>query len=186
MKKLHIEDLVHFDFMDPPAPETLMRALELLNQLGALDDEGEMTEEGATLAEFPLDPMLAKTLLSGVKLRVSNPVLSLVAILNAPPLFLRPKDRTREADASKMKFAHLDGDHLSYLTAYDTYIRNDRSIDWCRDNFINPRAMKIVDDVRGQLEQMLIKREIVLHNTKESDGSYNRNIKKALVFGYFS
>ena len=46
--------------------------------------------------------------------------------------------------------------------------------------------MKIVDDVRGQLEQMLIKREIVLHNTKESDGSYNRNIKKALVFGYFS
>ncbi len=35
---------VHFDFMDPPAPETLMRALELLNYLGALDDEGNMTE----------------------------------------------------------------------------------------------------------------------------------------------
>lgn len=35
---------VHFDFMDPPAPETLMRALELLNYLGALDDEGELTE----------------------------------------------------------------------------------------------------------------------------------------------
>lgn len=38
---------VHFDFMDPPAPETLMRALELLNYLGALDDEGNMTEVGA-------------------------------------------------------------------------------------------------------------------------------------------
>lgn len=35
---------VHFDFMDPPAPETLMRALELLNYLGALDDEGNMTK----------------------------------------------------------------------------------------------------------------------------------------------
>ena len=35
---------VHFDFMDPPAPETLMRALELLNYLGALDDNGNMTE----------------------------------------------------------------------------------------------------------------------------------------------
>ena len=35
---------VHFDFMDPPAPETLMRALELLNYLGALDDEGNLTE----------------------------------------------------------------------------------------------------------------------------------------------
>lgn len=31
-----IDDLVHFDFMDPPAPETLMRALELLNYLAAL------------------------------------------------------------------------------------------------------------------------------------------------------
>lgn len=39
LKKLGIKDLVHFDFMDPPAPETLMRALELLNYLGALDDE---------------------------------------------------------------------------------------------------------------------------------------------------
>lgn len=40
LKKLGIDDLVHFDFMDPPAPETLMRALELLNYLAALDDEG--------------------------------------------------------------------------------------------------------------------------------------------------
>jgi pre-mRNA-splicing factor ATP-dependent RNA helicase DHX15/PRP43 len=37
---------VHFDFMDPPAPETLMRALEQLNYLGALDDEGELTPVG--------------------------------------------------------------------------------------------------------------------------------------------
>ena len=41
LKKLGIDDLVHFDFMDPPAPETLMRALELLNYLAALDDEGK-------------------------------------------------------------------------------------------------------------------------------------------------
>ena len=39
---------VHFDFMDPPAPETLMRALELLNYLGALDDEGNLTEVSRT------------------------------------------------------------------------------------------------------------------------------------------
>jgi pre-mRNA-splicing factor ATP-dependent RNA helicase DHX15/PRP43 len=46
LKRLGISDLVHFDFMDPPAPETLMRALELLNYLGALDDEGELTPLG--------------------------------------------------------------------------------------------------------------------------------------------
>ena len=54
LKKLGIDDLVHFDFMDhTPAPETLMRALELLNYLGALDDEGNMTQVGSVMSEFP-------------------------------------------------------------------------------------------------------------------------------------
>jgi len=64
LKKLGIDDLVHFDFMDPPAPETLMRALELLNYLAALDDDGNLTELGAIMAEFPLDPQLAKMLIA--------------------------------------------------------------------------------------------------------------------------
>ena len=63
LKKLGIDDLVHFDFMDPPAPETLMRALELLNYLGALDDDGNLTELGSLMAEFPLEPELSKMLL---------------------------------------------------------------------------------------------------------------------------
>ena len=42
------------------APETLMRALELLNYLAAIDDDGELTELGSMMAEFPLDPQLAK------------------------------------------------------------------------------------------------------------------------------
>ena len=40
-----------------------MRALELLNYLGALDDDGNLTELGSMMAEFPLDPQLAKMLL---------------------------------------------------------------------------------------------------------------------------
>ena len=66
LKKLGIDDLVHFDFMDPPAPETLMRALELLNYLGALNDDGELTEIGAVMSEFPLDPQMAKVGVGGV------------------------------------------------------------------------------------------------------------------------
>lgn len=48
--------------MDPPAPETLMRALELLNYLEAIDDNGELTQLGSLMSEFPLDPQLAKML----------------------------------------------------------------------------------------------------------------------------
>jgi hypothetical protein len=62
LKKLGIDDLVHFDFMDPPPAETLLRALELLYALGALNDRGELTKMGRRMAEFPLDPMLSKML----------------------------------------------------------------------------------------------------------------------------
>lgn len=62
LKKLGINDLVHFDFMDPPAPETMMRALELLNYLGALNDDGDLTKLGNLMAELPLEPQLSKML----------------------------------------------------------------------------------------------------------------------------
>merc|ERR1711988_1090984 len=88
LKKLGIDDLVHFDFMDPPAPETLMRALELLNYLGALDDDGDLTEMGSQIAEFPLDPQLAKMLLVSPKYNCSNEVLSIAAMLSVPRIFV--------------------------------------------------------------------------------------------------
>ena len=64
---------VHFDFMDPPAPETLMRALELLNYLGAIDDEGSMTDIGTMMAEFPLDPQLSKMLITAPQFTCAPP-----------------------------------------------------------------------------------------------------------------
>ena len=82
LKKLNIDDLVHFDFLDPPAPETLMRALELLNYHGALDDEGDMTDIGYKMAEMPLDPQLAKLMLASPEYGCSNEVLSVVACLS--------------------------------------------------------------------------------------------------------
>ena len=49
--------------MDPPPAETLIRALEQLYALGALNDEGDLTKLGRRMAEFPLDPMLAKIMI---------------------------------------------------------------------------------------------------------------------------
>lgn len=74
--------MVHFDFMDPPAPETLMRALELLNYLAALDDDGNLTDLGAVMAEFPLDPQLAKMLIASCQHNCSNEILSITAMLS--------------------------------------------------------------------------------------------------------
>lgn len=68
--------------MDAPAPETLMRALELLNYLAALDDEGNLTPLGAIMAEFPLDPQLAKMLIVSPEFKCSNEMLTITAMLS--------------------------------------------------------------------------------------------------------
>ncbi|XP_050101840.1 probable pre-mRNA-splicing factor ATP-dependent RNA helicase DEAH2 isoform X2 [Malus sylvestris] len=82
LKKLGIDDLVHFDFMDPPAPETLMRALEVLNYLGALDDDGNLTKLGEIMSEFPLDPQMSKMLVVSPEFSCSNEILSISAMLS--------------------------------------------------------------------------------------------------------
>lgn len=61
LMKIGIKDVVRFDYMDPPAPETLMRALELLFGLGAIDPKGDLTDIGRIMAEFPLDPQVRTT-----------------------------------------------------------------------------------------------------------------------------
>lgn len=86
LKKLGVDDLVHFDFMDPPAPETLMRALEMLNYLAAIDDNGELTQLGSLMAEFPLDPQFAKMVIASTELNCSNEVLSITAMLSGKNL----------------------------------------------------------------------------------------------------
>ena len=92
LKKLKIDDIVHFDYMDPPAPETLMRALEELNYLGAISDEGELTKTGSIMSEFPLDPTLGKILIAAEKYKCVNEALTVVAMLNVANVFMRPKD----------------------------------------------------------------------------------------------
>lgn len=102
LKKLGIDNLVHFDFMDPPAPETLMRALELLNYLGALDDNGDLTSLGSMMAEFPLDPQLAKMVIASCDHNCSNEILSITAMLSVPQVFMRPNEAKKAADEAKI------------------------------------------------------------------------------------
>jgi pre-mRNA-splicing factor ATP-dependent RNA helicase DHX15/PRP43 len=121
LKKLGVENLVRFDFMDPPAPETMMRALEELNYLACLDDEGELTALGRLVAEFPLDPQLAVMLVTSPEFWCSNEILSLTALLSVPSVFVRPASKRAQADEMKKQFAHPEGDHLTLLNVYHAF-----------------------------------------------------------------
>ncbi|KAJ3411794.1 hypothetical protein HDV05_001693 [Chytridiales sp. JEL 0842] len=185
LKKLGVDDLVHFDFMDPPAPETLMRALELLNFLEALSDDIELTETGKIMAEFPLDPQLARALIASPQYQCSNQVLSIVAMLSVPNCFIRPNDQRKQADAAKAEFHHEDGDHLTLLNAYEAYKENESDPKWCYNNYLNLRTMKSADNVREQLRRIMDRCGLPLLSTSKDDKHYDSNIRKALAAGFF-
>ncbi|TPX62246.1 hypothetical protein PhCBS80983_g00454 [Powellomyces hirtus] len=185
LKKLGIDDLVHFDFMDPPAPETLMRALELLNYLEALDDDGNLTSIGESMAEFPLDPQFCKALLASPKYRCSNEVLSIIAMLSAPNCFLRPPDQRKQADEAKAQFEHEDGDHLTMLNVFHAYKKNEGDANWCYNNYLNARSLKNADNVRTQLQRIMERRQIELASTPFENKMYYHNIRMALTAGFF-
>ncbi|PVU95435.1 hypothetical protein BB559_002756 [Furculomyces boomerangus] len=185
LKKIGIDDLVHFDFMDPPAPETLMRALEMLNYLGALDDDGELTEYGARMAEFPLDPQMAKALLDSPRYGCSNEILSIMSMLSVPNVFVRPRESQGVADAAKADFAHIDGDHLTLLNVYHAYKGNQSNDSWCWDHFLQFRSLKSADNVRSQLERIMKRVNVPLISTDFNSPNYYSNIRQALTNGYF-
>ncbi|KAL3315420.1 Pre-mRNA-splicing factor ATP-dependent RNA helicase dhx15 [Cichlidogyrus casuarinus] len=185
LKKLGIDDLVHFDFMDPPAPETLMRALELLNYLAAMDDDGNLTDLGAMMAEFPLDPQLAKMVIASCDYNCSNEILSITAMLSVPQCFVRPNEARKAADEAKMRFSHIDGDHLTLLNVYHAFKQNNEDPKWCYENFINYRTMKAADNVRVQLARIMDRFNLRRSSTEFTSKDYYLNIRKALVSGFF-
>ncbi|KAE8133348.1 P-loop containing nucleoside triphosphate hydrolase protein [Aspergillus pseudotamarii] len=188
LKKLGIDDLVHFDLMDPPAPETLMRALEELNYLACLDDDGNLTQLGRLASEFPLDPAVAVMLISSPEFYCSNEILSITALLSVPQVFVRPASQRKRADEMKNLFAHPDGDHLTLLNVYHAFKGQDAQENpkqWCHDHFLSLRSLQSADNVRMQLLRIMEREELEMVSTPFEDKNYYENIRRALCAGFF-
>eukprot|EP00934_Nitzschia_sp_Nitz4_P000011 Nitzschia sp. Nitz4//scaffold123_size70294//37247//40867//NITZ4_005929-RA/size70294-processed-gene-0.17-mRNA-1//-1//CDS//3329534488//11//frame0 len=182
LKAMGINDLLGFDFMDPPPVATLVGALESLHALGALDEEGLMTRLGRKMAEFPLEPNLSKMLILSVDLGCSEEILTITAMLSVENPFYRPKDKQAQADMRKAKFHQAEGDHLTLLTVYKGWEASRFSNPWCFENFIQARSMRRAQDVRKQLVTIMDRYRLLLI----SAGKNYKIICKAITAGFFT
>ncbi|XP_057429389.1 pre-mRNA-splicing factor ATP-dependent RNA helicase DEAH1 [Lotus japonicus] len=183
LKSLGIHDLLHFDFMDPPPAEALLKALELLFALSALNKLGELTKVGRRMAEFPLDPMLSKMIVASEKYKCSDDIISVAAMLSVGnSIFYRPKDKQVHADNARMNFHTGNvGDHIALLKVYNSWKETNYSTQWCYENYIQVRSMKQARDIRDQLAGLLERVEIELtSNPNDLDA-----VKKSITSGFF-
>ncbi|KAH8120070.1 P-loop containing nucleoside triphosphate hydrolase protein [Phellopilus nigrolimitatus] len=181
LKAMGVNDLLNFDFMDPPPAQTLLTALEQLYALSALDDEGLLTRLGRKMADFPMEPPQAKMLIASVELGCSEEILSIVAMLSVQNVFYRPKEKQAQADSKKAKFHQPEGDHLTLLTVYNGWKASKFSNPWCYENFIQARSMRRAQDVRKQLLGIMDRYK---HDILSAGRDYNR-VRRAICSGFF-
>ena len=184
LKSLGINNLMEFDFMDAPPAETLIRALENLYALGALNDKGALTKLGRQMAEFPTDPMLARSILAADKQGCVEEVLSIIAMLGeSASLFYRPKDKKMLADSARARFTIKEGgDHFSLLNIWNQWVDSDFSYVWARENFLQQRSLTRARDVRDQLAKLCDRVEVTITTVGAQDLV---PIQKSLTAGFF-
>lgn len=186
LKAMGINDILNFDFMDPPSTTSLAKSLENLYSYGYLDSTGAITKLGRRASELPLDPRLARALLSADQFGCTSEVITIVAMVSeAGSLFFAPKDNKVAAEHAKARF-FVDkegGDFIGFLRVFLEYEENEYSPLWCRENFIQARSLNRVRDVREQLEKLCDKIEIAHSSCGISD---HISILKAITAGFFS
>ena len=137
LKSLGIDDMLQFDFMDRPPPQTLIKSLELLYALMALNNKGDLTTMGRRMAEFPMDPQMSKMLIASEKYKVCDEILTICGMLGVgDTVFYRPKDKQIHADNSRKNFQRPGGDHFGLLNVFKAWEDTNFSHQWCDENFI--------------------------------------------------
>ena len=190
MKALGIRNILSFEFLSPPSEEHVVKSLELLYALGALDEKTELTKDiGYKLVEFPLDPKLGTALLrsNDDKYKCMEEALNMVAVLSVQNLFLSSKEPTMIAKAKKKDVGVIEGDHLTLLNTFNIYnkIKGGKNKEqFCKDHFINEKAMARAVQIRAQLKSMLRQLKIQIKPTDDDD-DYESKLK-SVTAGFFT
>ncbi|XP_014497739.1 pre-mRNA-splicing factor ATP-dependent RNA helicase DEAH7 [Vigna radiata var. radiata] len=181
LKSLKVENLLDFDFMDPPPQDNILNSMYQLWVLGALNNVGGLTDLGWKMVEFPLDPPLAKMLLTGELLGCLEEVLTIVSMLSVPSVFFRPKDRAEESDAARERFFVPESDHLTLYNVYQQWKQHDYRGDWCNDHFLHVKGLRKAREVRSQLLDILKTLKIPLTSCWPDTDI----VRKAICSAYF-
>jgi ATP-dependent RNA helicase DDX35 len=193
LKALGIENIARFDYLTPPPAELVIRGLELLYSLSALDDYARLTKPlGLRMAELSVEPMMAKVLLSAPQFDCLSEILSIAAMtsLQGGSVWFHHEDNKKATETARRKFAVEEGDHLTLLNVYQAFVtKGSKKAKWCSDNFLNFKSLTRSVSIRNQLQRYLER-----FGVKERDSETLRAggpdraemIRRCLTTGYFA
>ncbi|TPX62312.1 hypothetical protein PhCBS80983_g00427 [Powellomyces hirtus] len=158
LKTMGIDDILNFEFIDPPDPDLVIAATKQLFWLGAVDEHGHLTPLGKQMAAFPISPYLSRTLVSAaLDFHCSYEMLVVAAMLSVEEVYApqRSKKKQAAAEACWQHFNDPTGDHLTLLRIFTEWEATGFEKKWAFDNFLHHRALRAAKEVRGQLEDVM-------------------------------
>jgi HrpA-like RNA helicase len=155
--------------LDPPIPETVRNAIAVLQDLGALTQDEQLTELGEKLGSLPVHPSTTKMLLFAILMNCLDPALTLACAADYRDPFVLPiaPDERKRAAAARVELASLYGgfsDQLAVVAAFDCWRRaKDRGQEsqFCAKYFVSSNIMYMLSNMRKQLQNELSQRGFI-------------------------
>ncbi|WP_258011494.1 ATP-dependent RNA helicase HrpA, partial [Burkholderia thailandensis] len=158
MKSLHLSAIESFPFIEPPPGRAIADGYQLLNELGAVDDDNALTPLGRELARLPLDPRVGRMILAARDQQALREVLVIASALSVQDPRDRPIDAQEQADQAHRRFADERSEFLQWLKIWAWFEEavahkksNRQLVDACRQHFLSHLRLREWRDVHSQL-----------------------------------
>jgi ATP-dependent helicase HrpA len=167
MKALHLGTIEDFAFIEPPQRRAIADGYQLLAELGAVDDDNELTPVGRTLAKLPLDPRVGRMILEAKDRQALDEVLVIASALSVQDVRDRPMDKQAQADQAHAKFDDEKSEFVGYLKLWKWLgdargghdavhkLTNRQYETLLRENFVNIRRVREWRDIHSQLHAVV-------------------------------
>ena len=151
------------DFIDKPKKENYQSAYDDLISLKALNRNIELTDFGRKIAILPVEPAFAVVLLNSLKEEfsdVSDEIMIIVSLLQSDNIFYTPSTLKEKIDKIREKFINPISDHLTLLNVYIQWKESENKGAFCKENYLNDKALRKTKDIYDQLKKYLAKIKI--------------------------
>jgi ATP-dependent helicase HrpA len=162
MKAFGLGDIETFPFVQPPTPAAISHGFALLQELGALDEQRELTPLGRDLARLPIDPTIGRMLLQSQHEHATRELLIIAAGLSIQDPRDRPLDQKEAAAAAHKRFNDPKSDFLALLNIWnavhdqwDKLRTQNARRKFCRQHFLSYLRMREWQDLYNQLHDAL-------------------------------
>lgn len=157
MSELGITDFYDFDFIANPGKQGIIGAVDTLRELGALEDNNNLSDIGKIMVQFPLEPRISRIIVESILYYpdVIDKTLIATSFLSANSPFLLPQNEEMEARKAHHRFQDMQGDFVTYLNVFNAFMQTDNREKFCKKNYLDLRVMLEIENIKEQLTQIV-------------------------------